>query len=91
MVASSVEFYKTHFADRFYLELIRTGRPDEESYLHFALEPAEQEDLPVVATNEVVFLTEDLLMPMKSVWRFTTASRWLIHVDQKLQPTTVPT
>ncbi|WP_086774699.1 DNA polymerase III subunit alpha [Vibrio coralliirubri] len=60
LVASSVEFYKMYFADRFYLELIRTGRPDEESYLHFALELAEQEDLPVVATNEVVFLTEDL-------------------------------
>ncbi|PMK11350.1 DNA polymerase III subunit alpha [Vibrio splendidus] len=60
LVASSVEFYKIHFADRFYLELIRTGRPDEESYLHFALELAEQEDLPVVATNEVVFISEDL-------------------------------
>jgi DNA polymerase-3 subunit alpha len=60
LVASNVKFYKTYFPDRFYLELIRTGRPDEESYLHFALELAEQEDLPVVATNEVVFLTEDL-------------------------------
>lgn len=60
LVASSVEFYKTNFPDRFYLELIRTGRADEESYLHFALELAEQQDLPVVATNEVVFLTEDL-------------------------------
>ncbi|MCG9553536.1 DNA polymerase III subunit alpha [Vibrio sp. Isolate31] len=60
LVASSVEFYKAHFPDRFYLELIRTGRADEESYLHFALELAEQQDLPVVATNEVVFLTEDL-------------------------------
>ena len=60
LVVSSVEFYKTHFPDRFYLELIRTGRADEESYLHFALELAEQQDLPVVATNEVVFLTEDL-------------------------------
>ncbi|NOI01417.1 DNA polymerase III subunit alpha [Vibrio kanaloae] len=60
LVASNVEFYKTYFPDRFYLELIRTGRPDEESYLHFALELAEQADLPVVATNEVVFLTEDL-------------------------------
>ncbi|MFA0114539.1 DNA polymerase III subunit alpha [Vibrio sp. 10N.261.46.E11] len=60
LVASNVEFYKTYFPDRFYLELIRTGRPDEESYLHFALELAEQEDLPVVATNEVVFISEDL-------------------------------
>ncbi len=60
LVESCVEFYQTHFADRFYLELIRTGRPDEESYLHFALELAEQTELPMVATNEVVFLTEDL-------------------------------
>ncbi|MBW3694365.1 DNA polymerase III subunit alpha [Vibrio sp. T187] len=59
LVEECVSFYQTHFPDRFYLELIRTGRPDEESYLHFALELAEQADLPVVATNEVVFLSED--------------------------------
>ncbi|MDG2898757.1 DNA polymerase III subunit alpha, partial [Vibrio parahaemolyticus] len=29
-------------------------------YLHFAVELAEQQDLPVVATNEVVFLSPDL-------------------------------
>ncbi|MCG3730556.1 DNA polymerase III subunit alpha [Vibrio cincinnatiensis] len=56
LVDKCVEFYQTHFADNFYLELIRTGRSDEESYLHFALELAEQTQLPVVATNEVVFL-----------------------------------
>ncbi len=56
LVEKCVEFYQTHFADNFYLELIRTGRSDEESYLHFALELAEQTQLPVVATNEVVFL-----------------------------------
>ncbi|ENM3750452.1 DNA polymerase III subunit alpha [Vibrio cholerae] len=58
-VERCIEFYQTHFADHFYLELIRTGRADEESYLHFALDVAEQYDLPVVATNEVVFITED--------------------------------
>ncbi|MCV5745728.1 PHP domain-containing protein, partial [Escherichia coli] len=52
LVESCVEFYKQHFPDRFYLELIRTGRPDEETYLHFAIDLAEQHDLPVVATNE---------------------------------------
>ncbi|EOW9460336.1 DNA polymerase III subunit alpha [Vibrio cholerae] len=57
-VERCIEFYQTHFADHFYLELIRTGRADEESYLHFALDVAEQYDLPVVATNEVVFITE---------------------------------
>ena len=55
-----IAFYETHFKDNFYLELTRTGRPDEEAYLHFALQVAEEHDLPVVATNDVVFLTEDL-------------------------------
>ncbi|KDN28258.1 DNA polymerase III subunit alpha [Vibrio fortis] len=60
LVDSCVAFYKEYFSDRFYLELIRTGRPDEESYLHFALDLAERAELPVVATNEVVFISEDL-------------------------------
>lgn len=59
MVARSLAFYQTHFPDRYYLELLRTGRPDEESYLRMAVQLAEQQDLPVVATNEVVFLNED--------------------------------
>ncbi|QXC58112.1 DNA polymerase III subunit alpha [Vibrio mimicus] len=58
-VEKCLEFYQTHFADHFYLELVRTGRADEESYLHFALDVAEQYELPVVATNEVVFITEE--------------------------------
>lgn len=53
-------FYQTHFPDRYYLELIRTGRSDEESYLHFAIELAEELELPVVATNEVVFVDKEL-------------------------------
>lgn len=52
----SVRFYQEHFPDRFYLELIRTGRPDEERYLHAAVELAAEQNLPVVATNDVVFL-----------------------------------
>ncbi|MDW6093617.1 DNA polymerase III subunit alpha [Vibrio rhizosphaerae] len=60
LVEQCVDFYQAHFPDRFYLELIRTGRLDEETYLHFAIELAEQHDLPVVATNEVVFLSREL-------------------------------
>ncbi|EGR0230733.1 DNA polymerase III subunit alpha [Vibrio vulnificus] len=60
LVESCVDFYQQHFADRFYVELIRTGRSDEETYLHFAIELAEQYDLPVVATNEVVFIGQEL-------------------------------
>ncbi|WP_421713156.1 DNA polymerase III subunit alpha, partial [Alteromonas abrolhosensis] len=56
---SALEFYQTHFPDRFYLELIRTGRQGEEDYLHLAVELAEQRDLPVVATNEVCFIDRE--------------------------------
>ena len=52
------DFFRQHFADRFFLELTRTGRSDEETYLHFALEFAQSEQLPVVATNDVVILDE---------------------------------
>ncbi|TRN21103.1 DNA polymerase III subunit alpha [Vibrio furnissii] len=59
LVEKCVAFYQTYFTDNFYLELVRTGRADEENYLHFALELAEQADLPVVATNDVVFIDAD--------------------------------
>ena len=36
MVEQSLAFYRTHFPDAYYLELLRTGRPDEEVYLHMA-------------------------------------------------------
>ncbi|HHR5881930.1 TPA: DNA polymerase III subunit alpha [Providencia alcalifaciens] len=56
LVDDSLAFYQTHFPDAYYLELIRTGRSDEESYLHAAVELATQRGLPVVATNEVCFI-----------------------------------
>ncbi len=45
------------FPGRFYLELQRTGRPQEEDYLHRAVDLAHQHAVPVVATNDVCFLT----------------------------------
>jgi DNA polymerase-3 subunit alpha len=59
MVEQSLAFYRTHFPDAYYLELLRTGRPDEEVYLHMAVAIAAEFELPVVATNEVVFLGAD--------------------------------
>ncbi|MDU1142099.1 DNA polymerase III subunit alpha [Aeromonas rivipollensis] len=59
MVEQSLAFYRTHFPDAYYLELLRTGRPDEEVYLHMAVTIAAEFELPVVATNEVVFLGAD--------------------------------
>ncbi|MEY8198468.1 MAG: DNA polymerase III subunit alpha, partial [Colwellia sp.] len=59
LVAEMVRFYQQHFDRCFFLELIRTGRADEENYIHLAVDLAEQENLPVVATNEVMFLSPD--------------------------------
>jgi DNA polymerase III subunit alpha len=47
------------FANRFYLELQRTGREEEEEYLHAAVSLATMTNAPVVATNDVRFLTAD--------------------------------
>jgi DNA polymerase-3 subunit alpha len=47
------------FPNRFYIELHRTGRGDEEKYNHLALELAQRRSCPVVATNDVRFLTQD--------------------------------
>jgi DNA polymerase-3 subunit alpha len=58
-IEQSLSFYQRYFTDRYYIELIRTGRSGEEDYIHKAVELAEGYDLPVVATNEVVFLKTD--------------------------------
>ena len=47
--------WQQDFPNRFYIELQRTGRQDEERYLHAAVELAEAQQIPVVATNEVCF------------------------------------
>ncbi|MHB1240328.1 MAG: DNA polymerase III subunit alpha [Gammaproteobacteria bacterium] len=47
------------FPGRFYLELTRTGRDGEEEYLHGAVELALAQGIPVVATNDVRFLSRD--------------------------------
>jgi len=47
------------FADNYYLELQRTGREGEESYLHAAVDLAAAMGVPVVATNDVRFLKRE--------------------------------
>jgi len=45
------------FGDRYYLQLVRTGREQEENCLHASVALAAKCDVPVVATNEVCFLS----------------------------------
>lgn len=52
-------FWQTHFKDRYYLELRRTGVANQEMYIQAALDLAETYDLPVIATNDIRFLSPD--------------------------------
>jgi DNA polymerase-3 subunit alpha len=47
------------FGDRFYLELTRAGRADDDSYTDSAIELASGQDCAAVATNDVRFLTRE--------------------------------
>ncbi len=51
--------YLDLFPERFYLELVRTGRPNEEDYIDAAVELAATRVCPVVASNDVRFLSAD--------------------------------
>lgn len=51
--------WQSLFPDRFYMELQRTGRNDEEHYNQAAIDLAHKHSLPIVATNDVRFLTRD--------------------------------
>ena len=55
LVAKRATWWQTHFPNRFYLELIRTGRDKEEVYIAGAVDVALRYELPVVATNDVRF------------------------------------
>ena len=50
------QWWQQHFAGRFYVELQRTGRAEDESYVYGAVELATAMNWPVVATNDVRFL-----------------------------------
>ncbi len=54
-----LRFWRELFPDSYYLELQRTGREGEEDYLHAAVDLAFAEQVPVVATNDVMFLEKD--------------------------------
>ena len=56
---TALQWWMSLFPDRYYLELQRTGRENEEDYLHSAVALASEENCPVVATNEVCFLSPD--------------------------------
>ncbi|MBC8028204.1 MAG: DNA polymerase III subunit alpha, partial [Steroidobacteraceae bacterium] len=48
--------WQTLFGDRYYLELQRLGRPDDESFVAKTVGLSQQTGIPVVATNDVRFI-----------------------------------
>lgn len=54
-----LEEWQAAFPDRFYLELVRTGRSLEEACVHASVKLAIETGTPVVATNDVRFLERD--------------------------------
>ncbi len=58
-VQAAAAFWRDCFPNRFYLEITRCGRPDDEPHLRAAVSFARREGLPVVATNDVRFLRRE--------------------------------
>ncbi len=54
-----VDFWQNLLPGRFYLELTRTSRENEEEYIRKAVVLAEELNVPVVATNNVRFISRD--------------------------------
>ena len=57
--ARLLESWQALFGDRFYIELNRTNRNQEENYINEAIHLADNFSVPVVATNDVRFLSKD--------------------------------
>lgn len=55
-----ISFWKEHFENRYYLEINRINEINEEKYINYVVNFSIEENLPLVATNNVYFLkTED--------------------------------
>ena len=54
-----LEHWQELFGDRYYLELLRTGRQGDEECVQGSLELASTTGVPVVATNDVRFIERD--------------------------------
>ncbi len=58
-VQKCVRFWQALFPNRFYIEISRVGKAQENEYIQAAVKLAELCSIPVVATNDVRFLEQD--------------------------------
>ncbi|MFC3853483.1 DNA polymerase III subunit alpha [Salinispirillum marinum] len=56
MAEQRVQWWQNHFGDRYYLELQRTERAGDDAHVAGALTLASRFNVPVVATNDVMFI-----------------------------------
>ncbi|WP_075433763.1 DNA polymerase III subunit alpha [Buchnera aphidicola] len=52
-------FYKKYFPNKYYLEISRLGHPTEKQYIQYIRYLSYTHDIPILATNEVVFLKKN--------------------------------
>ena len=53
------QLFSEVFENRFYMELQRLGKPNEDIYIQNVIKLSEETNIPVVATNDVRFLNSD--------------------------------
>ena len=59
-IDESVKELKNIFKDRFYFEIQRHNEPGEENYENFIIEMSIKYQIPLIATQEIFYLTQDM-------------------------------
>jgi DNA polymerase III subunit alpha len=59
-IEETVKKLKSIFKDRFYFEIQRHDEPDEESFENFIIELSAKYHIPLIATQEIFYLTQDM-------------------------------
>lgn len=59
VASERLDRWKTLFGNRYYAEVTRLGRPGEETCLQAAIKLAADKSIPIVATNDIRFISAD--------------------------------
>jgi DNA polymerase-3 subunit alpha len=59
LAVNRLNTWKNIFPNRFYIEISRVGKPREQEYISLVLKLAATHHIPIVATNDVRFLTKE--------------------------------
>lgn len=86
IASACLEQYIKWFPNRFYLELQRTGSPQEEGYIQSSIKLAYQFQVPVVATNAVRFLERSDFEAHEA--RFCIVGGWMLADSKRPHPYT---